>query len=489
MICGASAGAQEARLEYALDVWDWTSPCRDLAKFSTWTEDFKEIGGTRMEISAPWNVLEPEEGKYDLSFVADRLKIARGAGLGLRVRINSFFYATPAWLKAEHWRGAKGEVPEATPNPVSICDERFVVAYGKLCRELAKRFAGEDVYWSPFIGVHAELKWSDWWSFDPATMRAWEKAIVPGAARARWLSDVVGDEAALPRVPAVPLPTAGREADASAQSRALIAFREHAWRETLAKFDAAIREEDPRAKTSAPLGESYRSASARMSNLDYAGMSRAGSGFDQVVHSYDFFWHAPGSGTWESAGARSATWQAGASVAAFVGMTRRPVIFEFDTETMLTQLGYSQEKLAAIADAVLDAGAAGVKVANASGSEALPSTYRMLRMLGEKVRARKVARVVKEEPGKTTLLFVSKWATYCHRDENEWLHELQFGTWKKLVDAGEPVRFVCEDNLDEELAGYRKLVVVHAPAALMPRSARERLEALKKKVKEVVEVR
>ena len=33
------------------------------------------------------------------------------------------------------------------------------------------------VYLSPFIGVHAELKWSDWWSYDPSTLKLWRKTI------------------------------------------------------------------------------------------------------------------------------------------------------------------------------------------------------------------------------------------------------------------------------------------------------------------------
>src|SRR4051812_1721793 len=94
-----AAGINDPPREFAIDLWDWTAPCQDLKKFKTWAEDFKKIGGTRLEISAPWRLLEPTEGTYDLSFIADRLKIAKAQGLGLRVRINSYYAgATPTWL-------------------------------------------------------------------------------------------------------------------------------------------------------------------------------------------------------------------------------------------------------------------------------------------------------------------------------------------------------------------------------------------------------
>lgn len=63
---------------------------------------------------------------------------------------------------------------------------------------------------------------------------------------------------------------------------------------------------------SAPLGESYRRQSASMANLDYWGLTRAAA---QVVHSYDFFWHA-----------KDPAWMAAASVDAFQGITGLPVL-------------------------------------------------------------------------------------------------------------------------------------------------------------------
>src|SRR5690349_13066371 len=111
--------------EFSIDLWDWTQSCRDLPTFKTWAADMKKVGVTRVEISAPWNLLEPEPGKYDLSFIADRLAVVKSHGMGLRVRLNSFFYAVPAWLKADMWLDARGNAPAGTPQPVSINDPRF----------------------------------------------------------------------------------------------------------------------------------------------------------------------------------------------------------------------------------------------------------------------------------------------------------------------------------------------------------------------------
>ena len=90
MILLTSTAVASAR-EFSIDLWDWTQSCRDLPTFTTWAADMKRVGVTRVEISAPWNLLEPEPGKYDLSFIADRLAIVKSHGMGLRVRMNAYY--------------------------------------------------------------------------------------------------------------------------------------------------------------------------------------------------------------------------------------------------------------------------------------------------------------------------------------------------------------------------------------------------------------
>ena len=86
------------------------------------------------------------------------------------------------------------------------------------------------------------------------------------------------------------------------------------------------------------------------------------------------------------------------------------------------------------------------------------------------------------------MLFVSKWANYCYREPTEWLHDAQFGAWEMLKEHGLPVRFICEDNLDEDLSGYRGLYVAFSPMPVIPAKPRAALEALESKLPSIVEL-
>lgn len=444
--------------EISFDIWDWTAPAQDLSLFQTWVEDLAELGFTRVELSVPWRVLEPEPGRYDLRWLEERLRICEGAGLGMRLRINSYYGgATPDWYQGDRWLDASGNtVPQAPP---SIMDERFWEHYGPLCTEIARLCKGRDVLHNAFIGIHAELKYAEWWSFDEATLAAWRRNIAP--PRPAWLCDVAGD-APLPERPEIPPETRGVP-DTSPASLAFIAFREHCWREAVGRFEKAIREGDPNAKISAPLGESFRRQSASMANLDYYGLTR---GAAQVVHSYDFFRHV-----------KDPAWMAAACVKAFQGITGLPVVFEFDGASTMEGLGYSLPQLLALGQAAAGAGA-GFKIANNSYLQSPPSEQPLLREL---VRTWRDAwrPAITPPRSKTVLLFFSKWANYAYRETTEWLFEVQFGVYKLLCDAGIPVRIINEDNLDEDLSGYRALYLAFSPRPLLPPSARDKLNALK----------
>jgi hypothetical protein len=465
-VCTPTLASDPPSREYSLDVWDWTTPCRDLATFRTWAEDLKQVGVTRIEISTPWRELEPEPGKYNLSYIADRFAIAKSHGLGLRVRINSFYNgATPGWLKADLWRDADGNPPAGTPNPPSINDPRFWASYAPLCTAIAARFKGEDVLYNAFIGVHAELKYADWWTYDPASLALWRETI---RSRPAWLLDIVGD-APLPDVPPVPQDTNGTP-DNTPASKAFIAFREQNWRDAMIRFNAAIKAGDPQARTSAPLGESFRRESAKFSNLDYFGLSRGAS---QVVHSYDFYWHP-----------KDDAWMAAASVAAFQGITGLPVAFEFDGPALTEHLKYTEPQLVELADAALAQGA-GIKLANFSYDPRLPSAWPMVGRYAERIASATPRPAEPRE--KTVLLFVSKWANYCYREKSEWLHDAQFGAWHMLTSRGFPVRIICEDNLDEDFTGYRAMYVAFSPYELMPTSARRKLERFEQQIPMIIE--
>ena len=66
----------------------------------------------------------------------------------------------------------------------------------------------------------------------------------------------------------------------------------------------------------------------------------------------------------------------------------------------------------------------------------------------------------------------------CYREETEWLHDVQFGAWRMLTSRGFPVRIICEDNLVQDLSGYRGLYVAFPGFQTVPAKPRAALEAL-----------
>jgi len=459
-LAGLLFAAVPAEREMSFDIWDWTAPCQDLPLFETWVRDLVSIGFNRIEISVPWKQVEPRPGHYDTSWVTERLAVCKRHGAGMRLRINSYYGgATPGWYDGDTWIAADGTpVPQKPP---SIMDDRFWNRFGPLCTTLARTCSGEDVYFSPFIGIHAELKWSEWWSYDPSTLAAWRKAIA--SPRPDWLRAIVEDETPLPEKPPVPGPTTGAP-DRDPANRAWIAFREQCWREAVERFAAAVRAGDPKARLSAPLGESYRKESAAMSNLDYWGLSR---GMDQIVHSYDFFWHA-----------KDEPWTASAAVNTFRGITQKPVQFEFDAYQSTIGLGYSHDQLLALGWQAAQAGA-GLKVANYSYNTELPSSFPLLHDLariyagnGDHAAENPIKPL---RPEDTVLLFLSKWTNYSYRETSQWVHDAQFGVYKLFRDLEIPVRIINEDNLSEDLSGYRLLYRAFSPRELLPPKTQEHL--------------
>lgn len=444
--------------ELSLDIWDWTPPAKDLTLWKQWCQDFKNLGGTRIELSVPWNIMEPKPGQIELGWLIDRLAICEQLGLGMRLRINSYYAGcVPDWYDGDLWASAPGQPPCQFKMP-SIADDRFWSHFGPLCTAIARAVKGKDVLLNNFTGVHAELKFADWWSWDPSCLRVWQDAV---QKRPTWLKRVCGN-APLPQIPVVPSQTNGLP-DITPESRGTIAWRQQLWRDASQRFVTACRKGDPKAQISCPLGESFRKLSAHMSNQDYWGCTRNAN---QVVHSYDFFWH-PGS---------TPIWHVRAVVQAFQGITGLPVCFEFDSPTTIRNAGYTEEIQKRVAEEVVSAGG-GLKIANYSYVSALPSACALVTHSGRLVRNRRMDLPRWNEPN-TVLLLMSNWVTYCYREQQEWLHDAMFGWWKLLTDAGLTVRIICEENLGEDLSRYRGLVLPYLPDGVLPTDSVKALGAL-----------
>ena len=451
------------RTEISIDIWDWTEPCQDIEIFEVWVKDFKSIGGNLIEISVPWRVMEPNPGEIDTSWLEARLAVCKKYDMPMRLRINSYYAgAKPDWYDGELWKNVEGEViHQGQP---SIVSDYFWQHFGPVCTAIAEVTKGWPVYHNAFIGIHAELKFADWWSYDDAAMALWREAIHQ-TPRPDWLLAVVDQDTPLSDHPDVPENTEGLP-DLNPESRAWIAFREHCWHLANARFAEAIYEANPDALISAPLGEAYRRQSAHMSNQDYWGLTRQA---DQVVHSWDFFWHG-----------QDPSWHAAAAVESFRGITRLPSEFEFDQMQNLARLGYSDAHLMAIGRDAALAGA-GLTMANLSYFKDIPPSK--VRAVNDLIALWQsdlptAPRQPAWDEEKTVLLFLSKWANYLYREPTEWLHHAQFGVYKMLRDMDVPVRIICEDNLEEDLSGYRALVLAFSPRALMPGAANARIDAL-----------
>ncbi|MGC8540532.1 MAG: hypothetical protein ACP5QA_07865, partial [Phycisphaerae bacterium] len=462
-------GDHSPHREFSLTLWNWNPSCAKLNAFRRWAKDFKSIGGTEIYISAAWNRLEPKPGDYHFGFIARRLAVARKIGLRLGVRISSYWGgATPKWLKVNKWESASGQVAQG--GIPSINDPRFWRAFSPFCKQLAQHFRGQGVDWCAFIGSQAENKYGSWCTFDPASLKLWAKSI-HAKPRPHWLARIVGN-APLPQTPRVPGETHGMP-DRSPADLAFIAFRQENWRVALRRFNAAIRAGDPESRIVVQLGESYRRGSAQMSNLDYYGMSRSA---DKILQSYDFWWHA-----------HQGIWEMQADLAAFQGITLKPVVIEFDSPGGMASVGYTPKFLSAMGRAAVSEGC-GIEECNAGGYKTLPSSYSYMKAWGRACQAAGPAHAVRPNPKKTILLYVSKWANYCYREPAEWLNEAQFGAWRMLTHDGFHVRMICGDNLKEDLSDYRGLYVAFSPPQLMPVAARRRLLKLESEIPTIVEV-
>jgi hypothetical protein len=113
-----------------------------------------------------------------------------------------------------------------------------------------------------------------------------------------------------------------------------------------------------------------------------------------------------------------------------------------------------------------------------SGAAELPSTSASIKYAGEQVRNAKDFAEPVVDPAKTILLFYSKWANYRYREQTDWLHDAQFGYWKLLRDMSIPTRVICEDNLGENLASYKGIVMAFSPMDLMPKKDQETLRKI-----------
>ncbi|HOZ49776.1 MAG TPA: nitrilase-related carbon-nitrogen hydrolase [Candidatus Hydrogenedentes bacterium] len=445
--------------QYSFTIWDLDSSYRDFGTFKRQVNACAAHGFTVLELGAGWPDCEPAEGAFDFAMVDERLAYARAAGLEIRVRLNMRDW--PAWHVPTLY-----QLPDGTPFPhhggfPSLFDPANRERQLRFAGELAKHLAGNGYTYSPGFSVHMEVKFADWNSYEPAAQEAFRRWLAGRYESVERLSAAWGtelDSFASIRPP-VPPSTQGRPS-LDAADVDWIRFREQALADWVAAFAAVVRANDPTARVSVPLGESFRAGSAQMANHGYWASSRPA---DEIVHSYDFFWH----GTQGLHNVRAA-------VATMVGITQRPVVFEVDGPYLFDHFGYTEEDYVEAARLVLDAGATGIQITNWGGVDIAQRAF--LSTIGGLVKARAEGGPWNLPGSADVLYYVSKWQSYGYREPDEWVHDRQFALWFRLCDAGIPSRIVTDENLVHE--DVRAKVMLLPFATVLDAPARDRLRSL-----------
>ena len=128
----------------------------EVAKYK-FTEDAKTWNHPDSGLSyagAPWNVLEPEEGRYDWSVLDAKLERVRAMGCNAVVRVSPYSLTedVPAWMRARWPEEPEFPFWRVDPNTTDFC-----ACWARFVRAFAARYDGH-----PFIS-----------SVDMALMGAW----------------------------------------------------------------------------------------------------------------------------------------------------------------------------------------------------------------------------------------------------------------------------------------------------------------------------
>ncbi len=457
-LMGATALANApAPLQYSFTLWNWEKGYRDMAFFRNQVDACRAAGFTLIELGAGWPDCEPEPGVFDFSLVDKRVDYIRDRNMDIRLRVDVSHW--PKWFEPEKFENPDGSAFLPNRGYPSVFSEENRTRQMRFVAELAEHFAGRGFTYTPGFSVHMEVKFAAWNSYEPSARGAFHQWLAGRYGSLAGLNDAWGTEYAYVTEIEPPVPDATHgDPDLNPVVHDWIAFREQALTDWVRAFAATVRSNDPSARISVPLGESYRREAAAFANLDYWGYSRKA---DEIVHSYDFFWHGP-----------QGIAQVQTAVATMSGITQRPVILEIDGPYAIEHYGYTTEDYRKIGNLALSARAAGVQVTNWGSVNV--STQPWMRELGNDLKKHTGGAETSDEP--KVLYFVSKWANYCFRESDEWLYDRQFGLFTSLRAAGIPARIVTDENLISENLSGDVLVIPFAPLVAAP--VRDRIRAL-----------
>ncbi|GMV92742.1 MAG: hypothetical protein AMXMBFR82_25200 [Candidatus Hydrogenedentota bacterium] len=451
------AASADAPCQYAFTLWNWEKGYRDLVFFRNQIDACVDAGFNVIELGAGWPDCEPEPGRFDFSMVDERVSYVREKGLDIRLRVDVSHW--PDWFEPELFQNPDGTVFIPERGYLSVFSHRNREHQLRFVSALASHFANRGFTYTPGFSVHMEVKFAAWNSYEPAAKSAFRDWLVGRYESIEdlnrtWRTGFGHFDAIDPPVPGA---TSG-EPDLSPAVRDWILFREQALRNWVEGFAHTVRTSDASAKISVPLGESYRRESAAFANLDYWGYSRAA---DEVVHSYDFFWHGPGGKA-----------QVQTAVETMTGITQLPVVLEIDGPYAIEHFGYTTDDYEDVGRLARLAGAAGIQVTNWGSTDV--RTQDWMTRLRESLRNLDVDDGSVAQP--EVLYYVSKWQNYAHREADEWLYGRQFGLLGALRAAGISTRVVTDENILTEPLTADALFIPYAP--LIDAPVRDRLRTL-----------
>ncbi|GMW01161.1 MAG: hypothetical protein AMXMBFR84_22980 [Candidatus Hydrogenedentota bacterium] len=453
------AAANPMPVQFSFTLWDWEPGYTDMDQFRRQVDACAAHGFTQIELGVGWHACEPEQGRFEFSAVSERLEYIESKGLAIRLRVNVL--DVPPWFSPDLSKNPDGSDFSYRKGVPSIFSFRNREAQMAFVAAAARHFEGKGYTYSPGFSVHMEVKFGAWNTYEPAARDAFRLWLAGQyqtieALNATWKSAFTHFDGVQPPVPN---PTHG-EPDLSQANGDWIRFREFSLAHYVQGFAATVRSADPTARISVPLGESFRRESAAFANLAYQEYARAA---DEVVHSYDFFWHGP-----------DARYGSREAVAVMAGIAGKPVVFEIDGPYLIDQHGYARERLTAMAQEALHAGAAGIQVSNWGSTPIAGESW--LADIGNAIRAMPPVAPTETSSRSTCYYYLSKWQNYLYREDAEWLAEKQMALLSELLDRSISVRVVTDANLLSEPINASAMVIPWAP--VMDAPVRERLAAL-----------
>ncbi len=419
----------------------WSATAHDFDAFTTRVGQCREAGFDTIDLTVAWKQIEPRRGQFDFTEIERRVEHIRSQGMRVRLRLNvSYSHAWPDWYPAVLMTGPGGATPTDVLSPFS---PNAAECWSAAAEALAMHFRDRVDCYMPGFGMHVEIKYGDWISFEKPALQSFRV----------WLQTRYGDVKSLntawnsgwPSFNEVqpPVPPRGLT-DAPQSVIDFIGFREDQLAYVTEQF----------------IGDSggYRGSGDVQLGESSPGVARCAPPYQRIESRgrdrHSTLLRDPGCPSTSIRARRT-----------FSGSIKRVVVLSSTGPSLpaATEHGCPSP---AIPGACWMRSAASIQQYCDSDPR-----DRLVRSIAGMVSGCSIAPQEAD-----SLFYVSKWTFYCLTDDDS-AHERVFGLYRKLLADGEKLRIITDENLSEPgLGGYRKLYVGWSP--VMSRPAYESLRRL-----------